>query len=70
MPRAVISAAIDIEVARRVVEEARKRGLRVSSVVNEALSYWVNRAEDERSTRKSGRVVTLTSQDQFATRKE
>lgn len=58
MPRAVISAAIDIEVARRVVEEARERGLKVSRVVNEALSHWVNRADDDGSPKKPGRAVT------------
>lgn len=64
MPRAVISAAVDLAVASKIAQEARERGTTLSHVVNEALLQYLCHASREEEQPQSGRTVTVTSADQ------
>lgn len=67
MPRAVISAAVDLEVASKIAQEARERGTTLSSVVNKALEAYLQRHARTRHEPQppSGRAATVTSADQL-----
>jgi post-segregation antitoxin (ccd killing protein) len=58
MPKAVISASVNLDVAAEIAAEARERGWSVSEIVNRALAEYVAR-KSKQSSERPQRVATV-----------
>jgi post-segregation antitoxin (ccd killing protein) len=63
MPKAVISASVNLDIASKIAEQARKRGIKLSQVVNEALEFYVGNVQHSNRQPRSGRTVTVCERD-------
>jgi post-segregation antitoxin (ccd killing protein) len=61
MPKAVISASVNLDVAAEIAAEARERGWSVSEIVNRALAEYVARKSQQRE--RPSRVATVRGDD-------
>jgi post-segregation antitoxin (ccd killing protein) len=60
MPKAVITASVNLEIASQIAAEARERGWSVSEIVNRALAEYVAR-KSKQSSERSQRIATVQS---------
>jgi hypothetical protein len=67
MAKVSLTAGVDAKLAAKVVEKAEQAGLPLSVVVERALAQYLDFGqpkEPKRQGARSGRVATLTTEDQ------
>jgi post-segregation antitoxin (ccd killing protein) len=65
MAKVSLTAGIDVKLAAKVVERAERAGLPLSAVVERALAQYLEQPQEPKRQRaRSGRVATLTTEDQ------
>jgi hypothetical protein len=65
MAKVSLTAGVDVKLAAKVVERAEQAGLPLSVVVERALAQYLRAASRAQAQRaRSGRVATLTTEDQ------
>lgn len=65
MPKVAVSASVEIETVRRLADEAKRRGVTLSMLINRVLAEYLHSQEPQAPARaRSGRVKTVTAQEQ------
>jgi len=66
MPKVAVSASVEIETVRRLADEAKRRGVTLSMLINRVLAEYLHSQDHQAPARarRSGRVKIVTAQEQ------
>jgi hypothetical protein len=64
MAKVSLTAGVDAKLAAKAVEQAERAGLPLSAVVERALAQYLEQPQEPKRPARSGRVATVTTEDQ------